>query len=560
MTIASPESRENSLLDDLNMVTDSSAAKWFICANGKTGGPFETEKIRELLATGKIKERAFVKRDAIDTDWEETATVPWFSTIVELPVACYCISCDARLHVTTESSRQKVRCPECGHRALLINYLDEDSQLFDEIPLEPWGTYDIPVFAAGGLLLLIGLLGAAALLFNPSLSVLLGFIFLVFAAGLFGVTFHHRAQSARHRTHIRRVERALTERSVELVRLKDEINGIKRSVKQARAFAIRDAEDQVALMQKRVKETNEASRRQVEMTAAMAARFLDETQKWWTGKLTGQNYQITKDRISKAIEFVRKLGHNVPQEKEKQMFLQLQDDYENVLRNEHEKAEQRRIKEQMREELRIERENKRALERIEAEQRAIETALNEALRKAGDQHSAEVERLKNLLKEAEERGQRAKSQAQLTKVGYVYVISNIGSFGENTFKVGLTRRLEPQDRVKELGDASVPFPFDVHMMIYSDDAPALERTMHLALHRYRVNRANFRKEFFRTDIETIHSLVTKHHGIVEYKSDPEALEYRQTLNISDEDFDFLQKANLAADMDEEDDDLDGADD
>jgi hypothetical protein len=122
----------------------------------------------------------------------------------------------------------------------------------------------------------------------------------------------------------------------------------------------------------------------------------------------------------------------------------------------------------------------------------------------------------------------------------VYVISNVGSFGESVYKIGMTRRLEPMDRVRELGDASVPFPFDVHMMISCEDAPKLENALHRELHTYRVNHMNPRKEFFRIDIETIRKLVEKYHGTVEYVADAEALEYRQSLNMSEEDQEFIE--------------------
>ena len=89
----------------------------------------------------------------------------------------------------------------------------------------------------------------------------------------------------------------------------------------------------------------------------------------------------------------------------------------------------------------------------------------------------------------------------------MYVISNIGSFGEGIYKIGLTRRLEPYDRVKELGDASVPFEFDVHAMIFSDDAPALENTLHRHFRDRELNKVNHRKEFFRVDIDEIEEVV-----------------------------------------------------
>jgi len=140
----------------------------------------------------------------------------------------------------------------------------------------------------------------------------------------------------------------------------------------------------------------------------------------------------------------------------------------------------------------------------------------------------------------------------MTKAGYIYVISNIGSFGENTFKIGMTRRLEPTDRVRELGDASVPFPFDVHMMISCDDAPSLENSLHRLLHKHRLNKIKPRKEFYKTDIETIRKIVLEHHGEVEYVADPEALEYHQSLTMTDEDAEYIEKVYQEA---EDEDDL-----
>ncbi len=135
----------------------------------------------------------------------------------------------------------------------------------------------------------------------------------------------------------------------------------------------------------------------------------------------------------------------------------------------------------------------------------------------------------------------------------------VGSFGENVFKVGLTRRLEPLDRVRELGDASVPFTFDVHMMIYSEDGSKLEFKLHHALHKHRVNRVNFRKEFFRIDLDSIRAVVEEDHGVVEYVAHAEALQYRDSLSITDEDFEFLARVAELSGVEDEDDDLDGID-
>ena len=113
-----------------------------------------------------------------------------------------------------------------------------------------------------------------------------------------------------------------------------------------------------------------------------------------------------------------------------------------------------------------------------------------------------------------------------------YVISNIGAFGENIYKIGMTRRLEPQDRVDELGGASVPFRFDVHALIFSNDAPALEAALHRAFETKRVNMVNGRKEFFNVTLEEIESVVKENHDkTVEFTYFPEAEQYRETLLI-----------------------------
>lgn len=114
------------------------------------------------------------------------------------------------------------------------------------------------------------------------------------------------------------------------------------------------------------------------------------------------------------------------------------------------------------------------------------------------------------------------------KAGNVYIISNLGSFGENIFKVGMTRRLEPMDRVKELSDASVPFMFDVHSFIFSDDAVALEQKLHSILEKNRVNKINLRKEFFNVSIDELEKIVTEIDPTAEFNKTIIAEEYRQS--------------------------------
>lgn len=272
----------------------------------------------------------------------------------------------------------------------------------------------------------------------------------------------------------------------------------------------------------------------------LGSRYLKENVKRIGSSLTANNFVASKQRLQDVIQRCRGIGFAISGEEEAALLGDLKAEFERIVRAALQREEQARIKAQIREEQRLEREIQRELERLDRERAAIKAALEKALQEARDEHSEEVQRLRARLAEAEANSQRAISRAQMTKSGYVYVISNVGSFGEDVFKVGMTRRLEPNDRVRELGDASVPFPFDVHMMISCDDAPTLENALHRALHRQRLNRINPRKEFYRADLDTIRKLVEENHGQVEYVADPEALEYRQSLSVSEEDSEFIE--------------------
>ena len=146
----------------------------------------------------------------------------------------------------------------------------------------------------------------------------------------------------------------------------------------------------------------------------------------------------------------------------------------------------------------------KAREQLEKQREALERAASEAEKiKLQEQVSA----LEVRLQEALAMKERAMSMAQQTRTGYVYVISNVRSFGEGIYKIGMTRRLDPMDRVRELGDASVPFPFEVHYMIYTDDAPKLEAELHQRFAEFKMNSDNYRKEFFKVPIEDIESVL-----------------------------------------------------
>jgi chromosome segregation ATPase len=203
-----------------------------------------------------------------------------------------------------------------------------------------------------------------------------------------------------------------------------------------------------------------------------------------------------------------------------------------------EREEQRLIKERIREEERARREFEKAMKDAEQQEDMIRRAMEKAKAEAEqasagqrEQLEAQMAALQERLIEAELKNQRAKSMAQQTRAGHVYIISNAGAFGEHVFKIGMTRRLEPQDRIKELGDASVPFGFDVHAMIYCDDAPTLEHKLHTHFDDLRLNKVNFRKEFFRVPIDRVRDFVAEQGLQVSFTLLGEAREFRETQAI-----------------------------
>ncbi len=254
-----------------------------------------------------------------------------------------------------------------------------------------------------------------------------------------------------------------------------------------------------------------------------------------------------EDRITRSFHAINKMGepHHAEISPE---YLELKIDelhlaHEYAEKRQLEKEEQRELREQMREEECARKELEKAITTAQAEEDRYERALEKARQEVGEQASAELQRLQQLLDEAHERRERAIARAQLTRSGHVYVISNIGSFGEDVYKIGMTRRLEPMDRVRELGDASVPFPFDVHAMMFSEDAPGLEKAIHRALQDQQVNRVNSRKEFFRVTLDDIQRAAVEHGSTAEFTRVAEARQFRESaaLQARDQEIDRQQQ-------------------
>ena len=257
------------------------------------------------------------------------------------------------------------------------------------------------------------------------------------------------------------------------------------------------------------------------------------------GKVRYNNVVSLENRIRRSFEQVNKLGESqrvyLSAEYCKLKYEELHLSHEYQQKREEEKEEQRAIREQMREEQKVTKEIEKACDAADREEKlkmqALEQARAELAATTGRQTAkleSLVSRLENELHDAIDAKAKAIARAQLTKSGHVYILSNIGTFGEGVYKIGMSRRLEPLDRVDELGGASVPFPFDVHAMIYSENAPNSKCALHRHFANRRVNMINLRREFFRVTLDEIRVAVAKYFGQVTFVLVPEAEQYRQT--------------------------------
>lgn len=259
--------------------------------------------------------------------------------------------------------------------------------------------------------------------------------------------------------------------------------------------------------------------------------------------LKPSNFSTILERIEKVAKSIEELSLSFKcgfsNEYIELKFQECELQYQFKLKQQKEKEEQQAIREQMREEQQAIRDYQKAILKAERDEEIYKEAL-ERIKKQLEFSVAEereklekkIETLELKLKEAEESSQRAKSMAEQTKKGHVYIISNIGSFGENIYKIGMTRRLEPMDRINELNNASVPFPFEVHAVIYSENAPELEKKLHNHFSNKRVNMVNTRKEFFNVDLLEIKDTVsTLTDEYIDFRITAIAEDYYESLRL-----------------------------
>lgn len=285
-------------------------------------------------------------------------------------------------------------------------------------------------------------------------------------------------------------------------------------------------------------------RKMVNDTKKLLLRAFNGECEFVTWKVKYNNFESCKKRIETAYNAIQKLGVTMSIEISPAYFnlkieeLHLALEYQQAKQREQERR--RELREQQREEAALQKEIDEARRKVEKEQAHYFKALSNAKKQLENSVNEEdkevltqkISELENQLQEIEKSISDIDYRAANQRAGYVYVISNIGSFGENVYKIGMTRRLEPMERIDELGGASVPFNFDVHALIFSDDAPKLEAALHHAFEKKKLNLINTRREFFSVTLDEIKEVIRANYDkSVEFIDTADAEQFRESQKI-----------------------------
>jgi hypothetical protein len=243
--------------------------------------------------------------------------------------------------------------------------------------------------------------------------------------------------------------------------------------------------------------------------------------------------EASLDKLNKSVALIAKLGASmqiaIAPEYHRLRVAELKLTADFLAKQADEKEREKEERARLREERKVEQQLEREKEKLEKERQHYENARAALLAKGDAEGAARLaEQIEDVAKKIEDVDYRAANH----RAGYVYVISNLGAFGERMIKIGMTRRLDPMDRVRELGDASVPFNFDVHSLFFANDAVGIEAEMHRRLADRRVNRINLRREFFyATPHEALAQLRDLAGDVLQFEEVPEAIEYRQSSTL-----------------------------
>lgn len=321
--------------------------------------------------------------------------------------------------------------------------------------------------------------------------------------------------------------------------------------------ALKSCRDRQKVKIKEIQAATSKTKWTVDGSAAKGKKMVKETTKLLLRAYNGECDEIVRkvkatnirqsiERVYKSADAINKLGTTMGISIPKSYQMLKEDEvrlaHEFALEKEAEKEALREAREKEREERKLAQEIAAERKKLEKEKQQYLSAFKsiaKRLENASDEERADLEakatELKEKLQDVDEAFENVDYREANQKAGYVYIISNIGSFGEGVYKIGMTRRLDPMERIKELGDASVPFNFDVHALIFCDDAPKLEAALHRKFEDRKLNIVNQRREFFRVSLTEIEEVVKENYDkTVEFAETPDADQFRTSEKMREQ--------------------------
>lgn len=461
---------------------------------------------------------------------------------METSVIRYCPECGARVKAPESVFEGPCACPDCHKRSQFYDYPREVPATLSKSATRPATTwYDRLLWGALAVASLAALIVLWALFEGWANAAMIGSaVCLIVALVLVGYVVRQKRDLLRAAEAQNRAERALVVSNSKLQAASEIHRGFKKNFDVLVDEEKRRLQATIAARQESTEILHAEAVEQIEIVKtrnpglkAIGDRLLDEGVDRLSRHLNASNLPDCRRKLMELIHFCRENGCRINRARETDLLRWLEKNYQAMMLETKHRNERERVEAKMREEDRVLLELEQHIRSAEAERSAVQKTLATVLQNTQGAKSGEADYLREKLEAAEKKASEAANALHRPTSGYVYVLSNIGSFGRNVFKIGTTRQLDPRQHVKELGGTAVPFPYDVHMMIASEDAATLEAALHEALHDCRVNRFNHCKDFFNTDIQTIWRLVVANHGTVDYVSESAAEEFEESRVMSD---------------------------
>ena len=464
---------------------------------------------------------------------------------MEAKVVRFCPNCGTRVTGPESLFSSPCRCPSCDVRSQFYDYPNEPTTTPARTSSHlPTTWFDRLLWAAIGIVVLTSAVSIWLLVNGWATATLIaGVVCLLAGVACAGYVLRLQKTIDRAEKEKKKAERALMIGNSKLNAAAEVNRGFKANfealVNEEKNRLQREYEGRLLKtkqMQTHVEQLVEEKEQVVPTIDAVGNRLLDETIQRLSRDLTASNLPESRMQLKQAINFCRENGCKIKNRQEEELLQQLDMDHRSSMLETKYTNERKMVESRMREEEKLITEVEESVRLAESERSSIAKSLSAILRDSENSSDTQIEDLREKLRLAEQKMSEASAPIHRPTAGFVYVLSNVGSLGEGIFNIGFTRLSDPRDHIEELSGLAVPFPYDVHMLVPSENAEELAAKICAELHDYRVNRFNHCKNFFKTDIKNIWQLFVAHHGTIDYVADAPAKEYSESLNMSKEAF------------------------